>query len=1105
MTDQVAWTTRQLRGKKKRHPRSEDMEALGLNGVEVVYIEGATHWLGGKKHNYGHLTVAELPPGTHGIHSLLNNEGVLPKAERNKAALRLMSWCTFRMPNSLRRLLAALGAACALPDTTDIDLVLLASHHGVTAETVGGLKAWLIGQLHCWVGQQELRNYQGVVGSFLMDLALPITIYLLDYFLPQLNPTEWCIDTLDVMAAPIHYGPQLMTFALLREDVDFVYYAFTNTGGNVMVMTPGYADQCNNYLDYIQYYDGKPLEVGRMIAILFETQEPMARFAVVGLITEIKARNRPERLRKADQATQATPEFAREVILSKCNAITYEVALLRGLALEFFAAGPCAAILERYPGIQMYDLANRRAPQQVRVFDVFALGQTKPAKELLAVAHTPSSRRPRGLGIHCMPDTATAMIPARKAVLQSLLTTLLKRFLTPSHQKMDIPYDDWFRAVVLPIVADTDGHVLATVCALTFAIATGKLDLSIQGLFGAGKSRAAAILIAGLLALDPERRLRYQLICKENTGTKSFIEVLIYLKLPADVFKRAGRLISDGEANKPGQSTSKDLPHTVRQKRMPECDLLVMTGGTHTSDRTSHWSKLEEWQRNLAFTVVDEAQQFGTDREVTAIAMLPPTSFILWTGDAQQTPGGIAKGDTQYARSRQQLMSRRHALRCPQTEVTPHKLHSALLTHLADVDLPCVQDFREMFDLADANPGPIWISDVEPRQAKVRQQLQQLFPDQDLSWREATVDEHQQHPMTDDPQLLESDVNPTSIVCFAYICLSLETNPKWLPAIQAKSNVDTAGCQGAFAWGLMLPTSTRTAGVTYTSIVGVRYDMLCELLQNGEWKIGTHTLGGVDGLVGGFQFVQWYKPQKYYQYSRNCDLLAVIEPVLRTLRSLQADGSLLVMSANNDDRDSMRKWEIAQDKLVAFNSVASSAGSTATMAVLVQSATGHLNGWPSYPFDQEECYTRATVAATRSQSLTVIVSPVDMMGIMGMIQVLAARAHPIQEVFQTTSNWTMPELRTGETQLEQSDKEIASWRLNYAGHWQEQIEPPLAIFYMETKIGGKSDDMKPVRLRLILVDAVEVRGAESWLGPLKTFRDSNQTYACGCLVKTRRA
>ena len=95
---------------------------------------------------------------------------------------------------------------------------------------------------------------------------------------------------------------------------------------------------------------------------------------------------------------------------------------------------------------------------------------------------------------------------------------------------MNVPHDDWVRTVVLPIVADSDAHVLATVCATAFAIATGKLDLNIQGLFGAGKSRAAAILIAGLMALKPDRKLCYQLICKENTGTKSFIDVLIYLQ-----------------------------------------------------------------------------------------------------------------------------------------------------------------------------------------------------------------------------------------------------------------------------------------------------------------------------------------------------------------------------------------------------------------------------------------------------------------------------------------------------------------------------------------------------------------------------------------------
>ena len=175
-------------------------------------------------------------------------------------------------------------------------------------------------------------------------------------------------------------------------------------------------------------------------------------------------------------------------------------------------------------------------------------------------------------------------------------------------------------------------------------------------------------------------------------------------------------------------------------------------------------------------------------------------------------------------------MSRRHALWCPQTELTPHKLHNALLTHL---DLPCILEFRDLFASADA--------DLEPQHTQVRQQLQPLYPDQELSWRQPTTDDHQKLPMSDNAQLLASNINPSSIVCFAYICLSLENNPECRPYRQGA--VDTAGSKGAFAWGLMLPTSTRTAGVTYTTIVGIRYNMLCELL-NGKWKIGTHTWTG---------------------------------------------------------------------------------------------------------------------------------------------------------------------------------------------------------------------------------------------------------------------
>ena len=47
------------------------------------------------------------------------------------------------------------------------------------------------------------------------------------------------------------------------------------------------------------------------------------------------------------------------------------------------------------------------------------------------------------------------------------------------------------------------------------------------------------------------------------------------------------------------------------------------------------------------------------------------------------------------------------------------------------------------------------------------------------------------------------------------------------------------------------------------------------------------------------------------------------------------------------------------------------------MAIVAQPYRGHLNGNVNDEFDMEECYARATVAGTRAQSLTVIVSPLD--------------------------------------------------------------------------------------------------------------------------------
>ena len=100
---------------------------------------------------------------------------------------------------------------------------------------------------------------------------------------------------------------------------------------------------------------------------------------------------------------------------------------------------------------------------------------------------------------------------------------------------------------------------------------------------------------------------------------------------------------------------------------------------------------------------------------------------------------------------------------------------------------------------------------------------------------------------------------------------------------------------------------------------------------------------------------------------------------------------------------------------------------------------------------------------------------------------------PLRKFIKPTPTGPRRNFVQGRRNLSNPIKEIASWRLDHAGSWHEQKEPPLAIFYMEAKIGRRPAELRSIRLRLILVHASEVRGAENWLGSL-TQRDTYQPY-----------
>ena len=131
-----------------------------------------------------------------------------------------------------------------------------------------------------------------------------------------------------------------------------------------------------------------------------------------------------------------------------------------------------------------------------------------------------------------------------------------------------------------------------------------------------------------------------------------------------------------------------------------------------------------------------------------------------------------------------------------------------------------------------------------------------------------------------------------------------------------------------------------------TSSVAVRYPPLNRKV-NGQWIVGTHSSGGL-----GYQLVIWKKPSKEFMHARGTDLSSVIEPLLHDVMDIHRGNSdVPVMCARNEDRDQLLTDSICQGHpQIKVQSVASSAGATATSSIVNQPVNGHLNGRPSNPF-----------------------------------------------------------------------------------------------------------------------------------------------------------
>ena len=200
------------------------------------------------------------------------------------------------------------------------------------------------------------------------------------------------------------------------------------------------------------------------------------------------------------------------------------------------------------------------------------------------------------------------------------MVRILRRFLTPATVTLPGLHDLYLRDNLLALAGHGDGHVLTVIVALLLAILTGRSDLCIAGVFGAGKTRSLAVLLIALSCeLDDFSAVVFT---KENVAAKALADQISDLSPPT--LAQFGRLlgrIEKGEA----YATRIDVRCSDRNRIISSKRILIATGGSATAEMSMRYSTFSQWLSRVWLAFMDESQQYGNYHEIAALAAIQQT------------------------------------------------------------------------------------------------------------------------------------------------------------------------------------------------------------------------------------------------------------------------------------------------------------------------------------------------------------------------------------------------------------------------------------------------------------------------------------------------